>query len=205
MLVGFFILNKRYSPLEYLSSLLMSSGLIAFTLADQSVTPEFNFTGIILVISSVIMEAVFSNLQQKFMQHWKCPHTEMVFWSNIFGTIQVFILLLFSGEFFIATQFCMEHPQAYFAIAAEATIGYLGVIFYLGLVKRFGAVTAVFVGCCRSVATILLSFLFFPKPWTILYLIASIMVSIALILNGYSNQKEKTSKSNVKNMDSKEV
>ena len=46
MIGGIFIQNKRYGLIDFFAVLLMSIGLIFFTIADQSVSPKFDMTGV---------------------------------------------------------------------------------------------------------------------------------------------------------------
>jgi hypothetical protein len=46
MIGGIFIQNKRYTLLDFIAVVLMTSGLIFFTIADQSVSPKFDMTGV---------------------------------------------------------------------------------------------------------------------------------------------------------------
>jgi hypothetical protein len=43
------IQNKKFGPTDYLSSVLLSLGLIVFTLADVALKAEYNYTGISMI------------------------------------------------------------------------------------------------------------------------------------------------------------
>ena len=79
MIMGLFILNKRYSVLDYLVALVFCFGLIVFTLADKAVSPEFDPYGIFLICLALIADAFIGNLQV---------------WLFLVGN-------LFSGEFLV--------------------------------------------------------------------------------------------------------
>ena len=46
MIGGIFIQNKRYTLLDFIAVVLMTCGLIFFTIADQSVSPKFDIMGV---------------------------------------------------------------------------------------------------------------------------------------------------------------
>ena len=46
MVGGIFIQSKRYTIVDFFAVLMMTVGLIFFTIADQSVSPNFNMTGV---------------------------------------------------------------------------------------------------------------------------------------------------------------
>ena len=66
MLMGAFIpgLRRTYSVCEYLAAITLVAGLIIFTLADVSVTPTFDTTGLIMIIGSLIFDAFLGNIQE---------------------------------------------------------------------------------------------------------------------------------------------
>ena len=66
MLMGAFIpgLRRTYSVYEYLAAIILVAGLIIFTLADVSVTPTFDTTGLIMIIGSLVFDAFLGNIQE---------------------------------------------------------------------------------------------------------------------------------------------
>ncbi len=59
----------------------------------------------------------------------------------------------------------------------------------MALVKEYGGIATVLVGNTRKAITIVLSFLFFPKPVSIYYLLGGILVFGCLIGNAYMKEK----------------
>ena len=53
----FLFIGKVYSFLDMLSCLLMTIGLILFTYADQTVSPNFDITGVILISLALCADA----------------------------------------------------------------------------------------------------------------------------------------------------
>ena len=62
----------------------MSAGLALFTLADNQVSPEFNTFGVFLASASVFADALLANLQEKVLQTYRSPQSEMVFTSLLY-------------------------------------------------------------------------------------------------------------------------
>jgi len=46
MIGGIFIQSKRYTIIDFFAVLLMTIGLVFFTIADQSLSPKFDMTGV---------------------------------------------------------------------------------------------------------------------------------------------------------------
>jgi hypothetical protein len=78
MLLGALVpgLRRVYSCQEYASAVLLVLGLISFTLADASSTPNFHVVGILMILTSLMLDAFLANMQ------------EAIFSSNP-GTFQV--------------------------------------------------------------------------------------------------------------------
>lgn len=70
-------------------------------------------------------------------------------------------------------------------------LGYIGVNIVLTLVRTSGALVAVTVTTMRKAVTIIFSFIFFSKPFTVNYIWAGLLVLIALYMNVYSKNKDK--------------
>lgn len=67
--------------------------------------------------------------------------------------------------------------------------GYLGIQIVLTLVQSSGAFVAATVTTCRKAVTIMLSFLFFYKPFTMQYLWSGLLVVLGIYLNIHSKQR----------------
>ncbi len=48
MIVGAIAYQRKYTFAQYASALMLIAGLVAFTLADASVTPNFNIIGVVV-------------------------------------------------------------------------------------------------------------------------------------------------------------
>ncbi|KAJ7395818.1 hypothetical protein BTVI_151141 [Pitangus sulphuratus] len=139
MIGGVFIQGKRYNIVDVSAALCMSLGLIWFTLADSTVAPNFNLTGVVLISLALCADAVIGNVQEKAMKLHNGSNSEM------------------------------HLVQTYGYAFLFSLTGYFGISFVLALIKIFGALLAVTVTTGRKAMTIVLSFLFFAKPFTLHY------------------------------------
>ncbi|KAJ7415230.1 Adenosine 3'-phospho 5'-phosphosulfate transporter 2 [Willisornis vidua] len=78
MIGGVFIQGKRYNIVDVSAALCMSLGLIWFTLADSTVAPNFNLTGVVLISLALCADAVIGNVQEKAMKLHNGSNSEMV-------------------------------------------------------------------------------------------------------------------------------
>ena len=64
-------------------------------------------------------------------------------------------------------------------------LAYVAISLHMTMVKQFGSVAAVLVGNARKSMTIVLSFLFFPKPFSSLYIFGGALVFGGLTVSAY--------------------
>ncbi|KAK3737523.1 hypothetical protein QZH41_010637, partial [Actinostola sp. cb2023] len=168
MFGGIVIQGKQYGPVDFMACVCMSIGLILFTLADSEVQPDYNNTGVILICLALCADAVIGNVQEKAIKSYKSTNTEVVLYSYGIGFLYILFGLIVAGQLWDAVSFSTQKPFQIYGLAFVFSIcGYLGILYVLMLVRIFGALTAVTITTFRKAVTIVLSFLFFTKPFTI--------------------------------------
>ncbi|KAJ8305265.1 hypothetical protein KUTeg_015810 [Tegillarca granosa] len=171
MIGGILIQGKRYKPIDVGAVLCMCSGLIMFTLADSSVYPKFNTYGVILISLALCADGVIGNVQEKTLKQYSCRNSEMVLYSYSIGFVYILIGLILTGGLLPAFHFFNAHPVK--------TYGYTVIFSVTGYIVTTG----------RKAVTIVLSFIFFAKPFTFQYLWAGSIVVLGIYLNVYSKNK----------------
>nr|XP_036870753.1 adenosine 3'-phospho 5'-phosphosulfate transporter 2 isoform X2 [Manis javanica] len=181
MIGGVFIQGKRYNVADVSAAVCMSLGLIWFTLADSTIAPNFNMT-----------DAVIGNVQEKAMKLHNASNSEMVLYSYSIGFVYIFLGLTCTSGLGPAVAFCSKNPvQTYGYAFLFSLTGYFGISFVLALIKIFGALLAVTVTTGRKAMTIVLSFIFFAKPFTFQYVWSGLLVVLGIFLNVYSKNMDK--------------
>uniref|UniRef100_A0A0N4Z2A1 Adenosine 3'-phospho 5'-phosphosulfate transporter 2 n=1 Tax=Parastrongyloides trichosuri TaxID=131310 RepID=A0A0N4Z2A1_PARTI len=188
---GILIQKKRYSWLDISSAFLMSIGLIVFFLADNKVAPNFDPTGYIMICCALVADAIIGNVQEKEMKFHNASNSEVVFYSYTYGFLYILFYELITTEIYYAFMFLWDHPIQYLWIGIFSLVGYMGINIVLTLVRISGALMAVTITTLRKAITIVLSFIFFTKPFTIDYIYGGLIVLIAIYLNLYSKNKSK--------------
>ncbi|KAK6630860.1 Adenosine 3'-phospho 5'-phosphosulfate transporter 2 [Polyplax serrata] len=184
MLGGILIQKKIFGLLDFLAAISMCIGLAWFTLADSFVSPNFNALGVVMISFALLCDAAIGNVQEKMMNAYNVTSTEVVLYSYSLGFIYLFVLLMLSREFFSGFYFCLHNPiQTYGYGLVFSISGYLGVQIVLTLVKSSGAFAAATVTTCRKAVSIVLSFVFFSKPFTINYFWSGLLVLLGIYLN----------------------
>ncbi|TGZ73500.1 hypothetical protein CRM22_001477 [Opisthorchis felineus] len=145
---GVLLQRKSYNALEVTAVLVMTVGLISFTLVDVSVQPSFTFFGLVLVSLALCCDGALGNYQELVMRKLRCCNTELLFYSYTIGFVVLLCGIMMSGQFLSSVRYCAEHPGKIFGHGLVFSIcGYFGLHFVLCLVQSHGALTAVTVTC----------------------------------------------------------
>lgn len=183
MIGSVFLLRKSYTKYEYASVAMLVSSAVLFSLGDVDVAPEASTYGLVVVLLSLVFDSVHSNAQEVILRSQKAPTSEVMFFSNAFAAICSFLVCLFSGELFDAYAFGAENPILYVVFVARSIVIFCGVQCFLTMMKHFGAVSATTVTTVRKILTILASFVFFPKPFTIKYFYGIVMFVASVVVS----------------------
>lgn len=142
---------------------------------------------------ALMCDAGIGNVQEKAMREHKAPNHEVVFYSYGIGFVYLLVIMIFTGDFFSGTVFCLQRPVETYGYAFVFSItGYLGIQIVLTLVRTTGAPIAATVTTARKAVTICLSFIFFSKPFTFQYIWSGLIVVIGIYLNVYSKRHKLT-------------
>jgi len=191
MLVGTFMGNsKRYAAKEYFAALMICAGVAGFAWGggkeggskDPAMAGQV-LVGVWLLIISVIADSFVPNIQQRFLQG---PHAitveELMMRTNIIGCLAVILFMIVSNDMSVAIASCVTNPRLliYFCTVG-CTIG-ISVRCYTGIVGNSGSVTAVAVATLRKVATVVISYVIFPKPIEATHIVAGLVVILGILL-----------------------
>ena len=191
MIGGIMLLRKRYTLFEYLSAILLSLGLIELTFGNAySDGLSFNLLGTGIICCALFADAFIGNFQEGTLTQYNVSSREMALYSHMMGSGQLLLVLILVGQLVPAFVFCWNNPIAYVYILLFSGCGYVGANFVLVMIKLFGAFITTTVTSCRKFITLVLSFFFFPKPFTIHYLIATVLVIVGISLHIYAKNME---------------
>ncbi|XP_010595873.1 adenosine 3'-phospho 5'-phosphosulfate transporter 2 isoform X2 [Loxodonta africana] len=111
---------------------------------------------------------------------------------NLTGFVYILLGLTCTSGLRPAVTFCSKNPVRTYGYAFLFSLtGYFGISFVLALIKIFGALLAVTVTTGRKAMTIVLSFMFFTKPFTFQYVWSGLLVVLGIFLNVYSKNMDK--------------
>jgi len=191
MLGSVAILGKRYGFLDWFAAMLLVMAAAFFSLGDIAVEPSFSHYGVLIVCLSLIADSVHSNTQDLVLNRHNATVSETMLFTNFFAAVCVLIMIVGDGSIWPAIEYCRRYQITYVLFIARAAVIYFGVLCFATLIKRFDVVVATVVTTIRKILTIVLSFLLFPKPFSIKYLYGGLVFSIGLFIQVYQKQSKK--------------
>lgn len=161
------------------------------TLEDWALGPLLGPT---LLTISTFFDSVIPNLQEQLLQNAKVKTSEMIFVSNAIMCVVLVGYTTYSHELMDAWQYCIHHKDASGVLILQGICAYLGLQCYLAIIRDHGGVVAVLLANGRKIATIILSFLLFTKPFNSRHFIGLALVCVGVYLGYISKRKEKKKK-----------
>lgn len=188
MIIAVLFNKKKVHSFEFMFGFLISLGMVLFALADFHVYPNFNIVGIFLVSISVVADAFLPNFQERVFDHGS-SRIEVTYFTNVISLFFMTVVFSLSGDLPDAFNYMMANPQTLSIFLVYTFLAYIAITFHMTLVKEFGGITTVLVGNTRKAFTIFFSFLLFPKPMSIYYVLGGVLVFGSLVGNAYMKDK----------------
>lgn len=188
MLAGILILHKSYSWVEYLAVGCLCLGLYLFTAAEMSAAaapasfelPQPSL-GVAMLCCALVVDGVIGNVQQKTFDN--VSPAEMIMKTKGVAAVEALAICLYQNQLTTACHFFYHQPQHLPVVLAYCVCGVVGESFVMSLIKRFGALSAVISTSVRKAFTMVLSFFLFARPWTPLYVWATLLVWVGVGLH----------------------
>lgn len=184
MLFGFLIMGKRYSRRDYIVVLFMVVGLGTFLQADATTSPNFEVTGVILILLALGADAAILNLQEHCMEVYNASHEEMVYYSYMGAAVVIFVLAVVSGELSKGIEFMRMtgSVSTLLMFLLFCGTGFLGVMCATALIKRFGALVSAITTTVRKATTLILSYALFNNTGTAMHAVGAALFITGLVI-----------------------
>jgi len=189
MLWGIVISQKKYKLQDWLIAGGVTFGVTGFLLSgdisSKHASKGTSVYGLILLLCFLVFDGFTSTFQEKlFKEHQTSKYNQMLYVNSGSATVSFFSLVV-SGASLRSIKFCIAHPT--FAVHAgslsAAAVG--GQFFIYSQVKEFGALVFAATMNLRQVISILMSYLMYGHPITILQLVALTCVFGSLFYKSY--------------------
>mmetsp|Transcript_655 Transcript_655/g.1531 ORF Transcript_655/g.1531 Transcript_655/m.1531 type:complete len:304 (-) Transcript_655:8-919(-) len=194
MMVSTLLHGKQYNGLDYIAAFLLCAGAAGYayksgTSGDDDTTTSMR--GLFLLLSSIVCDAFVPNVQQQFLSS-SVHATELMVNVNTIGFVGLFLYMMI----FEYTSFLVAIREANLRLYMYLFMVGLGlstaVLAYTKLIQKSGSVVAVAVATLRKVATMIFSYIFFPKPLLLIHVFSGFLVLFGLLLSSYSKQLQST-------------
>lgn len=210
------VMNRatKYSVVDYWAALLLCAGAAGYSWGSGSAATDDHGTsliGIVLLSTSILCDAFVPNFQHSLMagtattsplpdhnikDTQRQPHhgltaAELMVNVNSVGFIGLLLYMIVSGSLVSAVSLGSDHPMLLLYLVTIGTGLSVAVFCYTKLIQGAGSVVAVAVATLRKVATVVLSYLFFPKPLHSVHVVSGLLVLAGILLNAYTRQRSK--------------
>lgn len=152
----------------------------------------------------MVADAFLPNFQERVFDQGS-SRIEVTYYTNILCLTAMTGAFSVTGDIPHAISYAYANPHALFLMTLYTFLAYIAISFHMALVKEFGGIVTVLVGNSRKAMTIVLSFLLFPKPVSVLYYGGGVLVFGSLIGNAFMKERmmsNSPSKSSHKRIDS---
>jgi len=191
MIFGVLILKRKYIALEYIASILLLIGLFFLYVANQVVKLEYTLFGLALIASALFCDSISSNLQEYLLQDSNETPGGYLFVVNFFGSVLMILFCLLTNQVG-AVMFLLKHPLIALSLVLSSICHYSGSYYLHATTKRYGILTSLTTTTARKAFTIILSYILFPKPFTLFHLYSVILIFAGIIIYSFAKIKKKT-------------
>lgn len=166
LLMGTFLLRRKYGLLKYAAVLLITIGIIAFMYKPNPSSQDSTAFGLLLLFASLLCDGFTGPLQERLMRGDQVPSLCLMQSCNLWAAFYMLIVLVFQTTASLALQFCIQHPEVIIDIALFSFSSAMGQIFIYEVVATFGALVLSIVTTTRKFFTLMLSLLWYGHTLT---------------------------------------
>jgi UDP-galactose transporter B1 len=192
LLFGVLFASKRYHWRKFLYITLIVAGMAIFMYKPKH-SGKFdvlNFgKGEALLLLSLFMDGVTGTVQEKMRAGYKTEKYSMMFYMNFFSGVLLSGSILFSHDLFKFINFIQRYPFVLQRLALLSIAGACGQVFIFKTVSDFGPLTLSIITTSRKLISVVLSVILFSNPLNQNQKIGTIIVFLALFLDGYDSSR----------------
>jgi drug/metabolite transporter (DMT)-like permease len=202
MIVATLWQGQRYTGMEYVAALWVCVGAAGFSYnsGNNPHGTETNDTiqstpGLLLLSVSIVCDAIVPNYQKALLNGGLSANQLMIN-VNAVGLAALGTYMALTGELRSVAETATEHPWLLLYLTCVGLGLATAVWAYTKLIQATSSVVAVGVSTLRKVATILLSYIFFPKRLLTIHVVSGCLVLAGIILSFVAKDKLRTPRGN---------
>jgi adenosine 3'-phospho 5'-phosphosulfate transporter B2 len=189
MFWGRFWFRRKYRVSDWLVSVLVTAGVIWFMLSGN-IQPEHNhgssWYGIGLLIAFIVIDGFTSTFQEKLFAQYRASKYNQMLYINLVASILSVLILLISGNFKRAFNFCHSHPRLWGDSSILSGAAVVAQWFIYSQVQEFGALAFAATMNLRQIASVIGSYLAYSHPITAQQIAGLCLVFAALAMQNLS-------------------
>jgi UDP-galactose transporter B1 len=200
MFFGVFFAHKKYPFVKYIFVLMIVAGVAMFVYKDEEVKPgehhpSFGGWGEFLLVLSLACDGTTGAIQERIRAAFTFKSHNMMLMMNVWSALYLVVGVVITGELASFSAFVGRYPSVLFHMVTLSVASALGQYFIFKTVTDFGPLPCSIITTTRKLFTILASVIIFQNPLTGRQMFATLIVFIALGLDGaYSGSKKNPAK-----------
>jgi len=194
LLMGVLVFGKHQSPLKYVCVFLVTIGISVYMwdeIAHSSTSAETSAYGVFLLFASLAMDGVTGPFQDELVRKYTPSSECMMYYTNLWASIFLAVILAFTGSGLEGVHFLMEHKEVYPHIILFSVSSAIGQNFIYYTIERFGSLACSLTTTTRKFFSILISSIYFAKPLTSIEWIGVVIVFTGLGIDIYASATKK--------------
>lgn len=180
MIMGILISGKVYGIKDWGIAAGVTGGVTMFLLSgdvkSKHADAETSYYGLLLLLGFLGFDGFTSTFQEKLFKELKTTKYNQMLYVNSCSSCTSALTLMASGAAPKAIGFCFKHPQFAMHAAALSAAAVGGQFFIYSQVKEFGALIFAMTMNLRQVISIMISYIMYTKPISILQFFALCIV-----------------------------
>jgi len=199
MFMGLLVFRKKYSLVKYACVIMVALGIALFMIQSgghHKTTVQTTTFGVCLLLGSLALDGLTGPFQDELIHTYKPSSPHLMFYSNLWASVVMFLVVTTIGDLSPAIDFCLRNPEVLRDIALFSLCSALGQNFIYYTIHQFGALTCTTVTTTRKFFTILVSVLWFKHYVSPLQWFGVLLVFVGLgvdIAYGYLSRKKNKS------------
>lgn len=222
MAVGFFWYKQRYEALKYVGVLLLTFGVLGFSLFDEKNTTSSSSSaipvagsavGLALCIVNLVFDGYTQSSQDAIINASKAGSLQMMIIANgaaalcalgllllselfpsFFATTPLLNEILVPHELSTAMAFMERHPRAIGDLFDMAVLGAVGQVFIFAGISYFGTLTVMGLTVSRKIGSVLISIWLHDHKMTLSQYVCLVVVVLGIGLDSYQAVMSKKQK-----------
>ena len=180
--------KKKPSLVEWGGGVMIVAGLLTLSAntldsskhkAKPGASDNMKLQGLFCIVLALFCDAgVFIVEEALAFGKYHASKQEVILFMQVMAVIPSTFFLMGSGKVWASLEFVTSNPILLGLVLACYACSYMGTRSILALVEAFDGTVAALVTSVRKIATIILSFILFPKPLTLHYAIGAVLIIV---------------------------